>query len=153
MEKETLTLTPLKQKEAKAFVNTHHRHHKAPVGDVYRIGLKAGDKLIGVIMVGRPVSRHLDDGLTLEVNRLCVLDGYKNACSKLYSAAARAGKALGYKKIITYILEIESGVSLKASGWRIDGQTKGSQWSRPSRKREQKSLFQQHNKTRYAKTL
>jgi hypothetical protein len=39
----------------------------------------------------------------------------------LYSACARAAKALGYGRIITYILESESGTSLRASGWVMTG--------------------------------
>ena len=148
-----MMLCPLKRKEAQAFVNKHHRHHKAPIGDIFRIGLKDKDQLIGCIIVGRPVARMLDDGSTLEVNRLCVLDGYKNACSMLYSAAARAGRALGYKHILTYILEFEGGVSLRAAGWDREGTVKGSSWSRPSRPREQVSLFQKYDKIRYGRDL
>ena len=148
-----MKLVPLKRKQAQDFVNKHHRHHKAPIGDIFRVGLQDGDKLIGVIMVGRPVSRHLDNGTTLEVNRLCVLDGYKNACSKLYAAAAKAGKALGYNHILTYILCTETGTSLRAVGWNMEGTTKGKSWNSPSRPREQKSLFQELDKVRYGRNL
>ncbi len=148
-----MELCPLKRHEAQAFVNAHHRHHKAPVGDIFRIGLKDQGVLIGCIMVGRPVARRLDNGTTLEVNRLCVLDGYKNACTMLYGAAARAGRALGYKHILTYTLEIESGTSLRAAGWDREGTTKGQSWSVPSRPREQKSLFQQYDKVRWGRDL
>ena len=102
-----MKLVPLRQKEAKAFVNSHHRHHKAPVGDIYRIGLESDGELIGCIMIGRPVARCLDDGYTVEVNRCCVLDGYRNACSMLYGAAARVAKSLGYTKILTYTLAFD----------------------------------------------
>ena len=148
-----MTLHPLKRKEAQAFINSHHRHFKAPVGDIFRIGLKKNDLMIGVIMVGRPVSRCLDDGLTLEVNRLCVLDGYKNACSKLYGAAARAGAALGYRKIVTYTFEVESGASLRAAGWSREGTVKGRSWNAPARPRQQGSLFQGYNKIRWGRAL
>ena len=148
-----MVLYPLKRKEAQAFINSHHRHFRAPVGDIFRIGLRKGAELIGVIMVGRPVSRCLDDGLTLEVNRLCVLNGHKNACSKLYGAAARAGAALGYRRIITYTLEIEGGASLRAAGWSKEGTTKGRSWDTPERPREQKSLFQEYDKIRWGKLL
>lgn len=74
--------------------------------------------------MGRPVSRGLDDGQTLEVTRLCT-DGTKNACSFLYSKAARVARELGYSKIITYILMSESGDSLKASGWYLDAENVG----------------------------
>ena len=69
---------------------------------------------MGVVIVGRPVSRYLDDGWTLEVNRLCT-DGSRNACSMLYGAAWRAARAMGYKRLITYILESECGASKRAA--------------------------------------
>lgn len=99
-----LEIIPTTYKEACKFVNDNHRHHKAPVGHKFSIAAWDGEKIVGVAMVGRPVSRHLDNGLTLEVNRLCT-DGTRNACSFLYAASWRAAKALGYKKIITYILD------------------------------------------------
>tara|TARA_R110002012_G_scaffold21571_2_gene75134 strand:+ start:1260 stop:1721 length:462 start_codon:yes stop_codon:yes gene_type:complete len=146
-------LKPLTQKKAKEFIDEHHRHHKSSRGDVFRIGLTHKETLIGVIQVGRPVSRHLDDGYTLEVNRLCVLNGYKNACSLLYSRAARAGKALGYKRILTYILQFEPGTSLVAAGWSKEHTTRGRDWSCPSRPTVQASLFQKYDKVRYGKSL
>lgn len=85
-------------------------------------------EIVGVAIVGRPVSRYLDDGWTLEVNRLCT-DGTKNACSFLYSAAWRATKNMGYKKLITYILDTEKGTSLKASGWKCVGEAGGKRWT------------------------
>jgi hypothetical protein len=68
-----------------------------------------------VAVVGRPTSG-LDPKALLEVTRLCS-DGTENACSMLYAAAARAGKALGYLAIQTYIFTEEDGASLKAAGW------------------------------------
>ena len=88
-------------------------------------------------MVGRPVARRLDDGWTLEVNRCCT-DGTKNACSILYAAAWRVAKNLGYKKLITYILESEKGTSLRASGWKEVGRAGGLSWDVPSRPRVNK---------------
>ena len=149
------TLKPLSQRAAKAFIDEHHRHHKSSRGDVFRIGLMHEEELIGVIQVGRPVARLLDDGYTLEVTRLCVLDGYKNACSMLYSRAWRAGKALGYTRIVTYILEIEAGVSLAAAGWVKEPRRKNANtdWNCQSRPREQQSLYQELQKIRYGRAL
>lgn len=115
----------------------YHRHHKPPVGHKFSIGVTNGDNIVWVAMVGRPVARHFDNGYTLEVNRLCT-DGTKNACSMLYSAAWRASKALGYKRLVTYILSTENGVSLKASGWKLVGEAGGGSWSCKSRPREDK---------------
>lgn len=115
-----LELVPITLKEANAFVERYHRHHKPVVGHKFSIAASDGEKIVGVAIVGRPVSRYLDNGLTLEVNRLCT-DGTRNACSFLYSAAWRAARNLGYKKLITYILVSETGSSLKAAGWKCVG--------------------------------
>lgn len=123
-----LELVPITLKEANFFVSQHHRHHKPVVGHKFSIAASDGEKIVGVAIVGRPVSRYLDDGWTLEVNRLCT-DGTKNACSFLYSAAWRAARNMGYKKLITYILQSENGASLKASGWKCVGQAGGERWT------------------------
>lgn len=93
-----LEIVPMTLREANAFVEQNHRHHGATVGHKFSIGLSDGEKIVGVAIVGRPVSRHLDDGWTLEVNRLCT-DGTRNACSMLYAAAWRAARAMGYKRV------------------------------------------------------
>ena len=89
-----LTVKPMSLADANRFVAEYHRHHKPVRGHKFSLGCMANGRLAGVAIVGRPVSRYLDDGLTLEVNRLCT-DGTKNACSFLYGAAARAAKVLG----------------------------------------------------------
>ena len=136
-----ITIVPIKQDEAKVFINKHHRHHKAPVGSVFQIAAAVDNKIIGVAMVGRPVSRILDNGWTLEVNRLCT-DGTKNVCSMLYSACWRVAKNLGYKKLITYILNNETGSSLKGAGWINVGSCGGGSWSNKSRPRVDKHPLQ-----------
>lgn len=118
---------PITLKTANQFVSNYHRHHKPSIGHKFSIGLNDNDDLIGVAILGRPVARGSDDGFTIEVARLCT-NGTKNACSMLYQAAARASKELGYKKIQTYILEVESGTSLKASGWKMEAITAGGRW-------------------------
>lgn len=130
-------LQPLELVDAQEFVNQYHRHNVAPHRDKFRIGLNNGHDLIGVVMVGRPIARHNDDGWTLEVLRCCVLEGYKDACSMLYAAAWRASRAMGYKRLITYTLKSEPGTSLKAAGWKVIGETKARPhgWDTPSRPR------------------
>jgi hypothetical protein len=128
--------------EANAFVHEHHRHHKPVVGHLFSIGAASEGKIVGVVIVGRPVSRHRDDGITAEVTRLCT-DGTKNACSFLYGAASRAAFALGFKRIGTYILASEPGTSLTAAGWRLIAITPGRSWSVPSRPRVDKHPLQQ----------
>lgn len=137
-------------KDAQSYINQHHRHHQAAHRDKFRIAASDGNNILGVIQVGRPVSRVLDDGHTLEVLRLCTT-GDKNVCSFLYSRAARIAKEMGYAKIITYILETERGTSLKASGWELGADNVGgSDWNVPSRPREvyatQISMFEEKAK-------
>ena len=141
---------PMELKDAQNFINAHHRHHQASHRDKFRIAASDGKNIIGVIQVGRPISRALDDGHTLEVLRLCTT-GEKDVCSFLYSRAARIAKEMGYTKIITYILESEPGTSLRASGWKLEADgVGGSDWNVPSRPREvvasQMSLFPEKQK-------
>lgn len=130
----TLHIVPISFAEANAFVAQHHRHHKPAAGCKFCVAVADAGVVVGVALVGRPVARGLDDGWTLEVNRLCT-DGHRNACSILYAAAWRAARALGYQKLVTYTLPEEGGASLRAAGWRVVAETAGGSWSCPSRPR------------------
>jgi hypothetical protein len=92
---------------------------------------------VAVAVVGRPVARALDDGLTMEVTRLAS-DGHPNACSMLYAAARRAAEAKGYRRGLTYTLASEGGASLRAVGWAKLWDVKGRSWDCPSRPRSDK---------------
>ena len=129
-----LVIVPIRQKAAFAYVAKHHRHHQPPRGSVLCVAVAEGDSVRGVAIVGRPSSRMLDDGWTLEVTRCCT-DGAKNACSMLYAASWRAARALGYRKVITYTLPSEGGASLRGAGWRCIGEAGGGSWSRKDRPR------------------
>jgi hypothetical protein len=124
-----VTIYPITLKQANQFVIDHHRHHKPVVGHKWSIGLMHQAQIVGVAIVGRPVSRHADDNLTAEVTRLAT-NGIANGCSMLYGACARVARAMGYYKIQTYILDNEAGISLKASGWQLEAFTAGGQWKR-----------------------
>ena len=113
-------IRPIGLRQANEFVSTHHRHHKPTAGHKFSIACYDGERLCGVAICGRPVSRHLDDGRTLEINRCCT-DGTRNACSMLYGASVRVARAMGYTRVITYTLESEDGASLKASNFQYDG--------------------------------
>jgi hypothetical protein len=123
---------------ANDFVAEHHRHHKKVQGHKFSLAAWLDGKLVGVSIVGRPVARRRDDGLTVEVTRLCT-DGSENACSFLYGASVRAAKALGYDRCGTYIAEDEPGTTLKAAGWKYIHSTPGKSWSVPSRARDDKT--------------
>lgn len=150
-----LEIVPITQKEANAYVAKFHRHHRPVVGSIFQIACSAVYdacevvsrqeikiyEVVGVAIVGRPVSRHFDNGWTLETNRCCT-DGTPNACSKLYGAAWRVCRELGYKRLITYILNSEPGTSLRAAGWKCLGEAGGGSWSVKSRPRVDKHPLQ-----------
>ena len=145
-----LRLCPISLKEANEYVARWHRHHRPTVGHKFSIGCQSNGELVGVVIVGRPVSRYLDDGHTLEVTRLWT-NGKKNVCSFLYGAAARAAKAMGYDRIITYILDTENGASLRASGWSCQGKAGGLQWT--GKRKPSEKLYPAQMKLRYEKRL
>ncbi len=133
----SLVLVPITLREARAYVTKNHRHHRAPQGGIFSIGVANPPEepgICGVAIVGRPVARKAQDGWTAEITRLCT-DGTKNACSLLYSAAWRAARAMGYVRLITYTLTTEPGTSLRAAGWRLVGEAGGGSWSRLDRPR------------------
>jgi hypothetical protein len=144
-----IELRPITQAEAFAFVRERHRHHGVPVGDLWRHAVHDDDgNLVGVAVVGRPVARALDDGLTVEIPRRCS-DGEPNACSMLYAAARRAADAKGYRRGLTYILRSEwdrfdedghrtGGGSAIGAGYRFLWEVRGRSWDTPSRPRTDK---------------
>jgi len=141
-------LQPITLTEANEFVSRYHRHHGKVQGHKFSIALNDGVGVIGVAIIGRPIARNLDNGWTLEVTRLCIKNGFKDAASMLYAASWRATRALGYKRLITYILKSETGVSLQAANWRLIGEAGGGTWNRKDRPRidkhstEKKMLFE-----------
>jgi hypothetical protein len=110
-----LVIVPVTFRQACAFIEAYHRHHRPPRGMKFAIGVATDGVLAGVATVGRPVARHLDDGRTVEVTRTCT-SGVSNANSMLYGAAWRAARAMGYQRMVSYTQEGESGASLRAAG-------------------------------------
>lgn len=130
-----IEVTPIKQRDAFAFIAEHHRHHNVPAGALFCVAVSDSDGVVrGVAVVGRPIAHKIDDGLTVEVTRLAT-DGFYNACSKLYAAARAVAVAKGYRRGVTYTLESERGSSLKAANWDYYGTTSGGSHDRPSRPR------------------
>ena len=123
-----LKIKPCHLREAREYVGQYHRHSIPSVGGKFAIACYDGDALCGVAICGRPVSRHLDDRRTLEILRCCT-NGTRNACSKLYGACCRIGFDMGYERIITYTLAKESGMSLWAAGFSLDGVAGGKEWT------------------------
>ncbi len=131
---------PITLREANDFVRQHHRHNAPVTGCLFAIGCQADDKLVGVAIVGRPVSRRLDDGKTVEVLRVAT-DGTRNACSFLHARVARIARLMGYERIITYTLQEETGASLRAVGARVVGEVPAGEWSKPGRPRRSQPVY------------
>lgn len=142
-----LEIRPITLRDANRYVAENHRHNIPTNGHKYSIAVYDGGRLCGVAIAGQPVARNLDDGLTIEIRRVCT-DGTRNACSILYGACARCAKDMGYKRVITYTLQSESGASLRASGFVKAADVKRESWDRPNRKREitQITLFGEERK-------
>jgi hypothetical protein len=132
-----MILRPITLRAANAEVERLHRHHPPVRGCCFCLSVVGDGGIVrGVAIVGRPVARMLQDGVTAEVIRVAT-DGAKNACSMLYGAAWRAARAIGYTRMITYTLPEEGGASLRGAGWVCTSETAGGgEWSRPSRGRE-----------------
>lgn len=151
-----LRIEPIRFGLAKAFVAEHHEHCRPPAGWKFGASCWNGPSLVGVVMVGRPVARMIDASEVVEVNRLCLdrdmaPELRHNASSMLYGHAAKEARRRGFQKIITYTLESESGHSLVAAGWKVDGKTAGGGWSRPGRPRGANTPTEP--KTRWARFL
>ncbi len=137
MKQARLQIVPVTLRDANAYIEENHRHCGAARGCKFALGVAVdgSDKVCGVALVGRPVSRVLDDGFTLEVNRVCT-DGTANACSALYGASWRVAREMGYRRLITYTRSAEPGISLMGAGWAIVGERPGKgSWDRRARPR------------------
>lgn len=122
-----LRVIPMTLRGANDFVAKYHRHSKrtARNGGKFAIGAVDSDRLVGVAIVGNPVSATLMDGVTAEVLRCCVLpDAPKNTCSFLYGRCWRIWQQQGGQRLVTYTLQTESGASLRGAGWKVVGEVK-----------------------------
>lgn len=135
---------PMAIDKANAFVREHHRHSKPVAVARFAIGAWADDALVGVSIVGNPVARALQDGLTAEVRRCCVSPGApKGACSFLYSRCWRIWRLMGGCRLVTYTLASESGASLRGAGFRVVAQLPARHWDMPGRRRDWQPVYSQ----------
>lgn len=130
-----MRVVPISLREANAYVADHHRHSKPTRGHKFSVAIADGEQIMGVAIAGRPVSRMLDDGHTLEVLRVCTT-GVANGCSMLYAACRVAARGMGYDRVVTYTLASETGASVRAAGFVRDGNSRGGEWGRKGRERE-----------------
>lgn len=116
----SLRVVPVTLDQANEFVRRLHRHNGPLPGCKFAVGVADGEgALRGVAIVGNPSAPALQDGVLIEIRRVCT-DGAHNACSKLYGTARRAARAMGHEPVITYTLPNEGGASLRAAGFTLD---------------------------------
>ncbi len=143
-----LQIRPITRNAARSWISEQHRHLRRPIaGWLFGVEVLRDGRRIGVAAAGRPTARHLQDGVTVEITRVAVLEGERNACSFAYGALRRAAVALGYRRVVTYTLEEEPGVLLLAAGFSCCGPAGGGEFSRPSR--ERRPVEQPGRKTRW----
>lgn len=135
---------PISLRDANRYIAEHHRHHEPVRGCKFTIACTEHAALCGVVIAGRPVARHLDDGFTFELTRLCT-DGAPHAASKLIAAATRAAQAMGARRLVSYVLETERGTCFRAAGWKLRCRKNGNPikfgggtWDRDARPRTER---------------
>ncbi len=147
----SLRAFPLTLAQANGLVDRLHRHHDPAQGHRFSIGAFDGEDFVGAVIVGRPVAQKTPAYSVAEVTRL-VTNGHRNACSFLYSCAARAAEGMGFWKIQTFILSSETGASLRAVGWKDCGEAGGGEWNGEG-KRKRKNTHPTEMKRRYERIL
>lgn len=147
----SLRLAPLTLRRANDFVAEHHRHSGRTVrnGGRFAVAALCDGEIVGVAIVGNPISATLMDGVTAEVTRVCAChDAPKNTCSFLLGRCWRIWQQMGGKRMVTYTLQSESGASLRGAGWKIVGEVKPHRgWSNKSDadgiRRKNQAIYQQ----------
>jgi hypothetical protein len=130
----SVLVVPTTLPKANGYVKRLHRHHAPIPGGFgwYCVAAVVDGTVRGVAIAGRPTNRNNDDGQTVEVLRVAA-DGTPNVPSALLGACARAAKAIGAARVITYTLDSESGSSLRGAGWRREADGITSWWTHPGR--------------------
>lgn len=129
-----IVVRPWTIKQALPWNETVHRRLPVVTGGLWALRAENEGIVIGAAIVGHAQARAWND-THLEVLRVAVRPGWANACTMLYGACSRAGKAMGALNMVTYVHEDEHGISLKAAGWIFDTSTKGGEWDRDGRQR------------------
>jgi hypothetical protein len=129
-----LTLRPATLRETNAWIDKHHSHHKPSKGHRWSIALENDGQLCAVALVSTPRAPELSKNpRILEVARTCT-DGTKHAASKVLAAAARACLAMGCVRVVTYTRADETGVSVRAAGFRPVARVDGREWTSGNKK-------------------
>lgn len=85
-----MRIVPIGLKAANEYVAAHHRHHKPVRGCKFCVSVENdGGECCGVAICGRPISRYLDNGTTLEITRVILLwIGRTLTCGNFFTITA-----------------------------------------------------------------
>lgn len=150
-----LRVVPCSLRKANDFVEVYHRHsiRTSRDGGKFAIGAIFGTEVVGVGIVGNPLSATLMDGFTAEVLRVCVLpEAPKNCNSLIYGACCRVWFEMGGWKILTYTLTEETGASLRGAGWVMAATIKGhdaTTWDKQDHLRRREQAILSESKRRW----
>jgi hypothetical protein len=140
----SLHLVPMNLENANSFVALWHRHHAPVLRSIFQVGVADDDTLVGVAICEWPKARGNADGATIEISRCAVADGVRNAASMLYRACVSAAFALGWRRVITYTRQDESGASLRGAAFRVvaarPARTKGQRWTNRAGRTDRESV-------------
>jgi len=92
-----LELVPVTLTEARRFVGLHHRHNRPPQGWKWGVGLARNTEIVGVGIIGRPISREIQtsEPRTLEITRVCTVGDTKRELAPIWSTVPGSrGKGL-----------------------------------------------------------
>lgn len=142
---ETPYIIPLTLAQANSFAAKQRENYRPFRGRRFAIGCAMDEKLVGIVILGKPVDEALDDGLTLAVNYIHATGG-RTAYGMLYGAAARAAKALGYCRIIAFLPENISSSGLRAAGWKCAGPVESGKPQAPKKLRYEQRLMVRRRK-------
>ncbi len=101
----SLSVEPIPYRYARNFVTRYHYLHYAPPGAKVCLGVWYADRLVGVLLFGRPVARLEDQKYTLELTRMVLLDECPmNSESRVLALAARWVRRHlpGVRRLIAY---------------------------------------------------
>jgi hypothetical protein len=135
------SIAPITGRAALAWISKTHRHLPKLQGALFAVGVERDGELVGVATAGNPARVWQGTGRVV-ITRCAakpdlpdVGDHAAPVCTMLYGALCRAARALGYREVWTYTLPWEAGVSLRAAGFTLIGETSGGEHSRESRPR------------------
>lgn len=144
-----LRILPITRSDARAFIAKHHSHHWPPNTWIACCAVANGGGVVCVAILEQPKARMLCNGTTAEVSRVASDGAAKNAASMCLAAITRAAIALGYRRLISYLLLGEAGTSYRAAGWWPTARSAGGSWDRPSRPRDIRDSVQRGEKVRW----